>query len=290
MLALAFLLGFGAQEPAGHQAALAAYKAHRFQEAVTRFTEALKTEPPGSPEYNESILLLGQSYYLDTQFKEAIPWLEKATAQKSSTPEAAYMLGNACIFTQQYDKSVNAFAQVFGVKPDSAAAHVVTARMMLHQDADGEAAKQAQRALELDPNIPEAHFLLGEVAILHAEIDDAISHLKKEIEINPSFAMAHYRLGDAYSRREMWDDAMAPLERSVWLNPNYSGPFILLGKGYLKRQELANAEGVLKHALKLDPQNLSAHYLLGQTYMQLGKTEEAKKEMARWRELKGPTP
>jgi len=80
---------------------------------------------------------------------------------------------------------------------------------------------------------------------------------------------------------------MAPLERSVWLNPNYSAPFILLGKGYLKRQELANAEGVLRHALRLDPQNLSAHYLLGQTLMQEGRTEEAKKEMARWEELKG---
>jgi Flp pilus assembly protein TadD len=77
------------------------------------------------------------------------------------------------------------------------------------------------------------------------------------------------------------------LERSVWLNPNYSGPFILLGKGYLKRKELPNAEGVLRHSLRLDPRNASAHYLLGQTLMQLGKTEEAKKEMDQWQELKG---
>ena len=80
---------------------------------------------------------------------------------------------------------------------------------------------------------------------------------------------------------------MAPLERSVWLNPNYSGPFILLGKGYLRRKELANAEGVLRHALLLDPQNVSAHYMLGQTLMQEDKPDEAKKEFARWRELKG---
>ncbi len=270
-----------------HQAALAAYRQHQFSDAVLHFTEALKSEKPGTAEYNESVLLLGQTLFLQSKFADAIPWLEKATAGPGATPEAAFMLGNACILTQQPAKAVRAFAQLFGVEADSAAAHLTTARMMLHKDIDAEAAKQARLALQLDPRIPEAHFLLGEVAILHAQIDDAITELNQEIAINPNFAMAHYRLGDAYSRREDWDRAMAPLERSVWLNPNYSAPFILLGKGYLKRKELANADGVLRHALALDPRNTSAHYLLGQTLMQEGKLEEAKKEMDKWKELNG---
>ena len=270
-----------------HEKALASYKRHQFAEAVSGFTEALKTESTGSLEYEESVLLLGQSLYLESKYKDSIPWLEKSVAGKSSTPEAAYMLGNACILTQQPEDAVRAFATLFQVSPKSAAAHLTTAQMLLHQDVDAEAARQAKLALEIDPRIPEAHFLLGEVAILHAQIDDAIVELKKELENNPGYAMAYYRLGDAYSRREMWDEAMGPLERSVWLNPNYSAPFILLGKGYLKKKELANADGVLRHALQLDPQNVSAHYLLGQTLMQLGKTEAAQKEMDRYKELKG---
>jgi len=266
-----------------HQTALAAYKQHKLPEAVAHFTAALKTEKPGSAEYEESVQLLGQSLFLQSKYADAIPWLEKTTA----SPEVAFMLGNAYIFTQQTDKAVKAFAQLYQVKPDSAAAHLIAARLFLHHDVDAEAAKQAKLALQADPRIPEAHFLLGEVAIGHAEIDQAIAELTKEIELNPSYAMAYYRLGDAFTRRDLWDQAMAPLERSVWLNPNYSAPFILLGKGYLKKKEFANAEGVLRHALKLDPQNLSAHYLLGQTLMQLGRTEDAQKELARWKELKG---
>jgi tetratricopeptide (TPR) repeat protein len=269
-----------------HQAALTAYKQHQFPEAAAHFTEALKSEKPGSPEYEESVLLLGQTLFLQAKYAEAIPWLEKATAGKSPPAEAAYMLGNACILTRQSEKAVEAFAKLFRVEPDSAAAHLTTAQMMLHHEVDAEAAKQAKLALKLDPRIPQAHFLLGEIAILHAEIDEAIAELNQEIAINPGYAMAWYRLGDAYSRREDWEQAMAPLERSVWLNPNYSAPFILLGNGYLKRKELANAEGVLRHALQLDPQNLSAHYLLGQTFLREGKTEEAKKEMDQWKALK----
>jgi len=272
---------------ATHQAALAAYKQHKFAEAVIQFTAALKTEDPASIEYGESVMLLGQSLYLQSKYAEAIPWLEKAAAAKGTTPEAAYMLGNACILTLQGEKAVKAFAQLFGVGVDSATAHVTTARMMMHQDLALEAAKQAKRALEVDPKIAGAYFLLGEVAIYQADIEGAIEDLKKEIEINPTFAMAHYRLGDAYTREERFDEAQGPLERSIWLNPNYSGPYILLGKVYLKRKELANAEGVLRHALQLDPQNPTAHYILGQALMQDGKVEDAKKELARWQELKG---
>ncbi len=270
-----------------HEAALEAYKQHRFPEAVAHFTESLKTEKPGTLEYGESVLLLGQTLFLQAKYSDSIPWLEKASAGKGATPEAEYMLGNAYILTQQPEKAVQAFARLFRVDANSAAAHLTAARMMLYHDLDAEAAKQAKLAVAVDPRIPEAHFLLGEIAIGHAEIEDAIAELNQEIAGNPGFAMAYYRLGDAYSRREDWEQAMPPLERSVWLNPNYSAPFILLGKGYLKKKELANAEGVLRHALKLDPQNQSAHYLLGQTLMQEGKVEEAKKEMAKWTELKG---
>jgi len=270
-----------------HQSAVQAYKQHKFSEAVAAFTEALKSEAPGSTDYQESVLLLGQSLFLQAKYADAIPWLEKATAVQSPLPEAAYMLGNACLLTRQTEKAVPAFAKLFQVSPDSAAAHLATARMMMHKDLDAEAAKEARSALTIDSRIPEAHFLLGEVAIYHANLDEAIGELKKEIEMNPTFAMAHYRLGDAYGRQDKWDEAVAPLERSIWLNPNYSGPFILLGKAYLKRKELANAEGVLRHALRLDPQNVSAHYMLGQTLTQEGKEEEGKKEFDRWQELKG---
>jgi tetratricopeptide (TPR) repeat protein len=282
-----FLLFFqiAAQQAGVHQDALTAYRQHRYPAAVERFQEALKTEQPGSAEYHESVLLLGQSLFLQSKYADAVPWLQKATASKAPLAEASYMLGNACLFTRQTGEAVKAFAQLFQVEPNSAAAHLATARMMLHHDLDLDAAKQAKLALEIDPRVPEAHFLLGEVAILHAEIDEAIAQLNQEIAINPTYSMAHYRLGDAYTRREDWERATVPLERSIWLNPNYSAPFILLGKSYLKRKELANAEGVLRHALRLDPQNQSAHYLLGQTLMQEGKTPEAQKEMDVWKEL-----
>ena len=70
------------------------------------------------------------------------------------------------------------------------------------------AEREVHRGLELDPSVPEAHYLFGVIAVAHADVDAAIPNFQREIALNPNFAMSHYRLGDAYCRREDWDRAI----------------------------------------------------------------------------------
>jgi predicted Zn-dependent protease len=270
-LLLALMLP-AASNTAAHQHALELYKEQKYADAIAAFEDAIKTEKPGSADYNESALFIGQSYFMQSQAPNAIPWLEKVPGLN----EANYMLGYAYLQTRAPDKSEAAFARLFGLKPDSAAAHLVAAEMMLKKEYETEAVAEAQKALALDPKLPESHFLLGEVAIYRGRLDEGIQDLEAELALNPGFAMAWYRLGDAYTRKQSWDAAIPNLQRAVWLNPDYNGPFILLGKCYLKTGNLSNAEGILKRGLLIDPNNREANYLLGQTLMAAGKTDEAK--------------
>jgi tetratricopeptide (TPR) repeat protein len=269
-----------------HQSALAAYRQHQYAKAAELFEKALASEAKDSPAYRESVLLLAQSYYLSGKVREALPWLERAAQSRLNTIEVSYMLGNAYIQTRQPDKAVTAFAAMFGFAPDSAAAHLVTAQLMVRQEFEEDARKEIAKALAINPNLPEAHYLLGELAIFRAQIDQAIDELTREIAINPNFAMAYYKLGDAYTRREQWAQAIPQLQRAIWLNPSYSGPYILLGKAYFKWGELANAEGMLRRAIAIDPNNSSAHYILGQTLIQAGREEEGRAMLKRSQELK----
>jgi len=263
-----------------HKAAVEAFNQHRYAEAVQQFTEALKTETAGSAEYQESAFLLGESLYLQKKFADAVPWFEKAAAGGSRALAATFMEGNAYLQGHADDKALQSFASVFQVAPGSAAAHLMTAEMMLREQMTQGAEQEARRAIELDARVPQAHYILGEVALSRGDTAQAIAELQKEIEINPGFAMAYYRLGDAYTRRSAWDEAVSWLERSIWLNPNFSGSYVLLGKAYLNRGDLEDAERSLRHATQMDPRSQPAHHLLGETLVRAGKTEEGRKELA----------
>jgi tetratricopeptide (TPR) repeat protein len=267
----AALLWAGIVTPGEHQRGVEYYKQQKYLEAIAALETAVQSEQPKTPEYRESVLLIGQSYFMLSQAPKAIPWLEKAP----DSNEANYMLGYAYLQTKQPAQSETAFARLFGIASDTANGHLLAAQMMMKQEYEPEAQAEAQKAIALDARLPEAHFVLAEIAIFRGRFDDAISSLNAELAVNPSYSMAWYRLGDAYSRQEHWEQAIPNLQRAVWLNPDFSGPFILLGKCYFKTGNYSNAEGILKRAILLDPRNQSANYLLGQTLEVEGKKPEA---------------
>jgi tetratricopeptide (TPR) repeat protein len=229
---------------------------------------------------------IGRNEYLAGHIQAAIPWLEKARAAGDRNNELFFMLGDSYLQARQVPKGRAAFADVYGVPPESAAARLFTAHMLMRLEFEDDAQAELEAALAREPKLPEAHFMLGEIAIYRAQIDRAVDEINHEIALNPGFAMAYYRLGDAYTRREDWEHAVPPLQRAVWLDPTYSGPYILLGKTYLKKGVLPEAERMLRRALQMDPRNASAHYLLGRTLIQSGHAEEGKKLLQRWEELK----
>ena len=88
------------------------------------------------------------------------------------------------------------------------------------QRGDGEKAASAFRALLANnPNDPRALAGAGMAAHLTGRPDQAISYLKKAIQIEPEFVQAHYMLGQiAYSQGDI-DLAIKSYERVVKLAP-----------------------------------------------------------------------
>lgn len=263
------------------------YSQGNYQKAIDNLKLIVDKFPRDSAEQIQTVQMLGLSYYISGRLAEAIPYFEQLTQRQPENGEVAYALGVSYIQTRQPEKSRQTFAKLFKVSANSAPAYLLNAQMLVRQQFEETAEIELNKALELDPKLPQVRFILGELAIYRAEIDKGIELLKQEIALNPANAMAYYRLGEGLSRQLKWDEAIPPLQKSIWLNPFFSGPYIVLGKVYLKKQDLDNAESMLRRSTTIDPNNFGAHYLLAQVLQQSGRTDEAKTEFALAEKLRG---
>jgi tetratricopeptide (TPR) repeat protein len=270
-----------------HLLGVAYYQVNEYARAVEQLEPTVNRFPAASLERREATQILGLSQYLTGHIAESIPFLEQSSAWAPENGEYAFLLGKAYLQTRQFDKSRQSFARMFRVPPDSAAAHLLTAQMMIPVGFEEHAETELKQALQKDSRLPQANFFLGQIALFYARVDEAIVYLKREIEINPGYAMAFYRLGDAFTRLQKWDEAIELLQKSIRLHHLYSGPYVLLGKTYLNKNQLGAAEGMLRQAIQLDPNNKSAHYLLGQVLQRLNRHAEARAELATAERLQG---
>lgn len=258
---------------------VAYYQADDPLRAIELLTPIAESLPRDSLEEREAHQVLGLSLYLVGKLAESIPHLEKTRTWAGANIDLLNVLGNAYIQLQQPAQAREVFARLFGVPPDSAAAHLLVAQMMVRLEFEDLAGAELRAAIAKDPRIPQARYLLSQAAIFRARFDEARELLEQELQVNPGNAMAFYRLGEALSRQNKWDEAVGALQKSIWLQPHFSGPYIVLGRAYMKKGQPDTAEGLLRRALQYDPNNKSAHYLLGQLLQQAGREDEARREL-----------
>ena len=265
-----------------HELGTAYYKKGDYSQSTAYLKKALE-EDSGD---KEAVQLLGLSYYLSGHPADAIPLLEKVQGwYPRANVDAAYILGICYIQAKDYNHARSAFARMFDVPQDSAASYLFTARMLMRQEFDPVAEEYALKAVALDPKLPLAHFLLGELYLYKSRIPEAIAEFEKELTVNPAHAPTLYKLADAYSRIQKFDDAERLLQRSIWLDATSTGPYILMGKVLEKKGEPVLAARALQRAVTMDPNNPMPHHLLGQAYRDLGQKDEAERELKLAEEL-----
>ena len=138
-----------------------------------------------------------------------------------------------------------------------------------------------REVIALDPNIGQAHVLLGIVAQRMGRPHDALAHLKRAHEIQPDsfeaatcLATAYRLLGDAQS-------AIPFAELAANLRPTDARAQADLGSMYLETLRLQDAETHLRKAVSLSGGGLHMLLALNQCLDREGKSNEAT-EVIRW--------
>lgn len=265
-----------------HELGIAYYRKGDFVHAENAFGKAMNEDPLD----HEAVQLRGLSLFQLGRPADAIPYLRQVQSWiGSASVEASYVLGLCYMHTQKYDDARKSFAQMYGVPPDSAAAHLFLARVLLRQGYDPVAEQNAQQAAAMDPKLPLVHYLLGEFYLYKSNVQKAIDEFELEQKLNPGYSGTYDRLGDCYSRVGKYDDAERALQRAILLDATATGPYILMGKVLVKKKDYASALNYLEKSLRMDPSNYIAHHLMGEAYRGLGREADAERELKRSEEL-----
>jgi predicted O-linked N-acetylglucosamine transferase (SPINDLY family)/predicted SAM-dependent methyltransferase len=166
-----------------------------------------------------------------------------------------------------------------------------------------------QKALQIDPELPAAIALLGEILHTHGKPDEAerlfrkvlrsrpdspeiwnnlglalhaqqrfqesIQPFQEAIQRRPDFAEAHNNLGNAYKDIGNTESAEACYSKAISKNPRYAVAHYNLGTLFLIQGDMKRAVSCFRDALKQDPNLVEAQNNLGNAYKRTGRLTDA---------------
>lgn len=141
-----------------------------------------------------------------------------------------------------------------------------------------------EKALELDPDNLEVHYLLAIALIRNKELIPAASHLDRVIESEFSYLhkqQAYMMLGYIYVQRELFEKAAEQFETAWSYNFNNVAATAALGHIYFKMEKPQRAEEALRRALDIDHQNRNARNSLAYVLCESGGDLDEAQHLAR---------
>lgn len=128
------------------------------------------------------------------------------------------------------------------------------------------------RALELNPNNPDAHYNYGWYMMLEGDVDSALHEFNRSIEIDPLNLWYIHNI----SWYNVWignfDEAIEPAQKTLDMDPDYAYGLATLGLAYAEKGRYDEGIELIRRAVKQT--NIFEHYL-GISYELAGMRDSA---------------
>ena len=134
----------------------------------------------------------------------------------------------------------------------------------------------AVKALELDPDLPEARVVLGGYLTYYAhDWRGAESELKRAIALKPSYSTAHQWYSHVLAQTGRLSEALVEVRRAVELDPFSSVINENYGDGLYFQREYEKAIEQFKKVIDMHPNRGFVYFSIVQVYCALKKFDEA---------------
>ena len=199
------------------------------------------------------------------------------------------LLGAIEFVGKRMDRSINAFECADAISPLDERDRFTLAMALANLGRAKEAASHLGRLFESHPTQPLYLYWLARIDYYERRYDVAVEELRRVIRLDPRSAKAWDNLGLSLDMLGDQTGAEQAFEKAVDLNRTLSAPTAWTPHNYgcllFRMQKFPEAEKSLREALQLDPRFAQAHYYLGRVLEKLHHNEEAIAELKTAAEL-----
>ncbi len=164
-------------------------------------------------------------------------------------------------------------------------AHASLAQALLAYDFNfARANREFRRAIELNPNYATAHHWYGESVLTPlGQFEDGVAELKRALQLDPLSVIINADVGTVLTSARRYDEAIEQLRKTLEMDPSFYYAHYHLGEALEMKglNEDAVAEYEKATALNDDP---VPQALLGHLYAKMGRKDEARRILQRLRD------
>ncbi len=202
--------------------------------------------------------------------------------QQPETAAQFYENGRYFLSIRSYDAALRDLRRAVELQPDFPTAHNLIGRALFFKGQMAAAAGEFRKAVEQSGgNYPTAQYNLGFALQQQGEREGAVEAYTAAIKSRGgSYPDALFQIGVIRFEQGRWDDAALSFQRTAELNGGRDPEaFFRLGAAYAQLKNYEAAEQAFRTAVEQRGGDYAyAHYNLGLLYQQTGRIEEAVKE------------
>lgn len=173
----------------------------------------------------------------------------------------------------------NSAARALQLDPNNGLALAFYAEVLVDQQEWTQADEYVKQAVELDPDLMDAHRVRGYVQESLGYYNTAIEEYLKAAAINPNLTFLYISIGLNYRSLKVYNRALEYFEKAVNINEglgvNDPLPYIEIAKTYAQQGEFFIASRNAEKALSFNPTSANTYGQLGSIYVQARNYEGA---------------
>src|SRR5216683_347382 len=218
-----------------------------------------------------SIVFFERAIHDDPSYAEAYAGLAQATAILGQAP-------NDGIPPREAKPKARDFAQrALQLNPRLAEAHAILGNMAMSYDWDlPTAERELRRAIELNANDPTAHEWYCHLLIVEGRNAEALTEARQALDLDPVNPLFHTVLAETYYYGREYDASIDEAQQVVRLHPDFPLAQYWLGSAYREKRMYPQAIETFQHARQLSGDNPAMLMAYGHTQALAGNVAEAR--------------